>query len=151
VECVISIAIYIGIGYYRHTLFHYAWAVAVAPLLLLRTDKSSDWGLDLDGRILRHLFAALESMNPVARPIVAPVAYALMAVAGLTIRVVATVYWLLRRPVYTVSEMPRNWVRQALCTDFHHPPEILPMEAVKGDMDLPPRLRQTVKTQFAVR
>jgi len=32
-----------------------------------------------------------------------------------------------------LGEVPRNWLRQAICTDFFHPPEILPLEAARGD------------------
>ena len=135
VECIISIAIYVAIGYYRHTFSHYAWAAAIAPLLLFRTDESSLWGLDLFGRFL-------DAVRRIPDPVGVFLTLILVPIAAFTIRVIATAYWLLRRPVHTISEMPRNWIRQALCTDFHHPPEMLPLEAAKGDEDKVPVLSE---------
>src|SRR5579862_214566 len=136
VECFVSIAIYIAIGYYRHTFFHYAWAVAVAPLMLFRTEESSVWGLDVMGRFL----AWVEGWGEYALFF----SLLLAAPAGLAVRLLATVYWLLRRPVYTLSEVPRNWIRQSLCTDFHHVPEMLPLEAAKGDESKVPKYSDLV-------
>ena len=44
IECVIAVALYVGIGLYFDTFSHYAVAVAVAPLMLFRTEASSIWG-----------------------------------------------------------------------------------------------------------
>jgi hypothetical protein len=49
----------------------------------------------------------------------------------LGVRIIATLYWAIRTPLQTLREMPQNWLRQSLCTDFFHAPEILPLEAAK--------------------
>ncbi len=135
VECFVAIAIYIAIGYYRHTFFHYAWAVAVAPLMLFRTEQSSLWGLELMGRFVAW-----------GRDKTWVLFVVLLAPVGLIVRLLATVYWLLRRPGYTLSEVPSNWIRQSLCTDFHHAPELLPLEAAKGDASKIPTFSDLVDT-----
>jgi hypothetical protein len=124
-ECGISIAIYVGIGYYRHTFSHYAWAIAIAPLLLFRTDESSMWALDRFGRFIERFRDA-----PLFQGILLVI---LTPFVGIAIRVTSTVYWLAKQPLPTISQMPTNWIRQSLCVDFCHTPEILPLEAAKGD------------------
>ncbi len=61
----------------------------------------------------------------------------IIALLGTAIRIVATVYWLVRRPLQTLRDTPRNWLRQSLCTDFAHPPEVVPPEAAKGSERVP--------------
>src|ERR1700694_4681092 len=53
------------------------------------------------------------------------------AMAGPVFRIAATLYWAVRRPLKTLRRTPQNWLRQSLCTDFFHPPEIVPMDAAR--------------------
>jgi hypothetical protein len=53
--------------------------------------------------------------------------------SGVVIRIVATVFWAIRRPLYTLQETPHNWLRQTVCTDFAHVPEVVPLDAIRGD------------------
>jgi len=55
IECIASVAIYLAIGFYFGTFRYLAMAVVVAPLMLLRTDASSDWGLDIIDRYANFL------------------------------------------------------------------------------------------------
>src|SRR5207248_2142978 len=69
------------------------------------------------------------------------------------IRVLGTLYWAARRPSQTLREMPQNWLRQSLCTDFTHPPEILPLEAARGENRKVPtfaRLRHEIAKRKSV-
>ena len=125
-ECVVAVLLYIGIGLYIGSFKYLAVAVVFAPLMLFRTEVSAEWGLSVYSKIL-HLgerwpenlyFPTLLFFGP---PI------------GVAIRVAATVYWAVRRPVYTLRETPHNWIRQTICTDFAHPPEVVPLDAVRGD------------------
>lgn len=120
-ECVVSIGIYLGVGFYRGTFASLAWAVAVAPLMLFRTDKSTEWGLKVYARYTDWVFRGSKGRAVVfflAGGLVAPV-----------IRILATACRAVRMPLYTLGTMPKNWIRQSLCTDLMHPPEILPGEA----------------------
>jgi hypothetical protein len=125
-ECLVSIAIYVGIGIHTGTFKALAWAVAFAPLMLFRTNESAKFGLELferfgywsDTRGIRVLNLFL--------------LYAMGPVAAVLIRVWSTIYWVIRAPMHALRQMPENWIRQSLCTDFAHPPEILPGESIVG-------------------
>src|SRR5258708_22749860 len=45
IETVLSVAIYISIGLHFGNFRHLAWAILVAPIMLLRTQRSAQWGL----------------------------------------------------------------------------------------------------------
>ena len=47
IECVIAVAVYTAIGLYFDTYRHYAVAVAVAPLMLFRTEASTVSGINI--------------------------------------------------------------------------------------------------------
>jgi hypothetical protein len=131
-ECVASAALYVGIGVYFGTFKHLAVAVAVAPLMLFRTEFSADWGLQLYKQVTDRLekWAGVSDVKFL-------IAMLLMAVIGTGIRLGATAYWGLRRPLQTLRDTPRNWLRQCFCTDFAHPPEVVPKEAIADPNDVP--------------
>ena len=53
---------------------------------------------------------------------------AMIALTGILCRIIFTVWCFFQFPLLTLSAMPTNWMRQALCTDFTRPPEIVPGE-----------------------
>jgi hypothetical protein len=131
IECFVAVAIYIGIGVHFKTFRHLAVAVALAPLTLLRTDASVRWGLKTWGQAM-HLVDRLFDRPWWALWAVIPGSFILFF-AGAAIRLSATVYWVFRRPLDTLGEMPQNWLRQSFCTDLFYPPEVVPLEAVYSD------------------
>ena len=149
IECVVAVALYVGIGVYFHTFRHLAVPVAVAPLMLFRTKASVRWGLDKYAHAVRvvklryhpYLLAVATLTRRSNHRKVITIAlipgyvfiFGAVAVSGAVIRVAATMYWTLRKPLYTLGSMPQNWVRQGFCTDLFYPPEILPLEAVYGN------------------
>ena len=135
IECVIAVAIYVGIGMYFRTFQYLAVAVALAPLTLLRTDASVRWGLEKWDRIWD-----LPARLPVWGPLAGLFGLASI-VAGSAIRLSATLYWALRRPLDTLEAMPRNWLRQSFCTDLFYPPEVVPPETIYGDHTKIPSFR----------
>ena len=56
IECIASVALYLAIGFYFGTFRYLAMAVIVAPLMLLRTEESSEWGLDAFERFATGMF-----------------------------------------------------------------------------------------------
>ncbi|HKX32347.1 MAG TPA: hypothetical protein VJ302_31960 [Blastocatellia bacterium] len=142
IETILAVLVYVGIGFYFGTFKYLATAVVVAPLMLLRTETSAKWGLRVYGVSVKWIdlpAAALASwLTP---PVDPPNRYTLiftllafpfviiLALIGTIVRVFATLYWIVRMPLKTLREMPQNWLRQCLCTDFFHVPEILPLEA----------------------
>jgi len=125
-ECVLSVVLYVGLGVYFGTFKYLAVAVVFAPLMLFRTEFSADWGL----RVYERMNQTMEKWPGLLAP---TGGFVLTPVAGAALRIVATVYCAIRRPIHTLKEAPRNWLRQSFCTDFAHPPEIMPLEIVKGD------------------
>jgi hypothetical protein len=135
IETVVAVTLYVGIAMYFGTFKYLAMAVVVAPLMLFRTEASADWGFKVYSKFGEGSLR-LENRLPFAFyfflcVIVAPV-------VGIAIRIGGTVYWAIRRPLQTLKGMPQNWLRQSFCTDFLHPPEILPLEAAKGDQESVP-------------
>ena len=117
-ECIIAVFIYASIGIYFKTYAFYYVAIALAPLSLLRTDRSSfmAWSfgyttrLFLTGRGIIWRFILLWVF-------VIPV-----------IRFVTIMQDLSKHPIEVIKSMPSNWRRQALCTDIFFPPEMFPQE-----------------------
>ena len=125
IETVISVVIYVGLGLYFGTFKYLAWAVVVAPLMLFRTEASANWGLNTYEQCLTQLWRLPANWDGIANGVLGPL-------IGVAIRITATFYWVMRRPFLTLKEVPKNWLRQSLCIDFFYPPEILPLEATKG-------------------
>jgi hypothetical protein len=132
IECFVSVAVYVGIAIHFKTLRYFAVAVAFAPLTLLRTDASIHWGLEMYRRAAKRFEGTLWS--PLVIMLYAATVRPLLAISGLAIRIAATFYCSLLRPLETLQEVPHNWLRQALCTDFFYPPEVVPSEAAQDDL-----------------
>lgn len=126
IECVFSVAIYGGIALYTHSLIHIAVAVACAPLFLLRTKYSVAVGMRMWERVQDRL-------DSVEMDALAYVLIPLASAFGLVIRAMATLLGVIRYPRETLNSIPRNWRRQALCTDFFYAPEIVPGELRQED------------------
>lgn len=134
IETLASIALYIGICTYANSWRSLALIVVGAPLMLLRTEASADWALKhwrrwagLADNIIDNYQSSLLLLPALGGYMLAS------AIVGIALRVSGTVYCAVRMPLYTLQEAPRNWFRQTLCTDFMHPPEIVPLEIVKGN------------------
>jgi hypothetical protein len=138
IEMVLSIAIYVCLGLYLGTFKYLALAVVFAPLMLFRTKESAEWGLEVYNKLKDILANTLNEYESGANTTVGLILnFTLLgllltasALGGIAIRITATIYWGIRRPLLTLKEAPRNWLRQSLCTDFFHPPEIVPLEAL---------------------
>ena len=129
VETAVSLALYIGAGFYLGTFQYLTLAVLVAPLMLLRTERSTDWGLRVYARFSDAVIKEAEGVRFVFMTVV-------IGLVGMCIRVVATSYCTVQRPLWTLRQIPENWLRQTLCTDFFHPPEIVPGEVLKDPKGL---------------
>jgi hypothetical protein len=123
-EALASVALYVwfcaAVGSWRSL----ALIVVAAPLMLFRTEGAADWALRHYTRW--HDWRYRRGCSPMGLGLIAAT-----PIVGMTLRVIGTVYWGLRRPLDTLREAPGNWFRQTLCTDFMHPPEIVPLEALK--------------------
>ena len=142
IETLLSIAIYVCLGLYLGTFKYLALAVVFAPLMLFRTKESAEWGIVVYGKWqdkinnawhwvdkhlpLRDRISFSRLLGFIIDMLVGVSILLSMAIAGIIIRITATVYWWVRRPLSTLKEAPGNWLRQSFCTDFFHPPEIVP-------------------------
>jgi hypothetical protein len=129
IECALAVAVYLSIALHRHTFRYFYLAIALAPLSLFRTAESTEWSLRTY-QVVRSKVNLLVEHAPSAlgRFFLVVEAFVFIPAWLPVLRVAGMVYGFARRPVRTILEMPRNWVRQALCTDFAHPPEALPGE-----------------------
>lgn len=125
-ECVVSFAIYVGIGLYRGNFLHFGIAVILAPLFLLRTRYSYSIAL-----VKYRSYIKMLDKKPKTLTAIKLILWALcLPVVGISCRIGATVLGLAKYPGRTVASIPENWLRQSLCTDFAHVPEIVPGEHV---------------------
>jgi len=133
-ECFLSAALYVGAGIYFGTFKYLAVAIVFAPLMLFRTDFSADWGLQLFVRASDRIGDWADHFDKEwKRTLGTFLMFMVIPFVGTAVRIIATVYWAFRRPLQTLRDTPRNWLRQAFCTDFAHPPEIIPKEALEKD------------------
>lgn len=150
-ETVASVALYLALCHWVGSFLPLAVGIALAPLTLLRTEQSISWGLSAGSawgsakkrwtdfvsasweRVLNKSLLLAMAMVPL---VVILDALPMMFSAAMfpAFRTVTTVAAALARPLDALRGMPNNWVRQTLCMDFHHPPEVLPgSERVKTD------------------
>ena len=118
IETALSVALYVSIGLYFGTFRYLALAVLVAPLMLLRTQISGEWGLKI---YMRYYGGLISKIEPRGTLLFFTMAFLATPFVGVGIRVISTVYWALRKPLFTLSEIPQNWLRQSFCIDFFTP------------------------------
>jgi hypothetical protein len=119
IECILSIIVYVGTALYWNTVLHIAFAVALAPLFLLRTRYSYTLALGLYEKV----WTWTGGPNSLRKYL-----FVVVYIFGVTIRMTATFLSIIRFPRRTISAIPNNWVRQTLCTDMFLVPEIIPGE-----------------------
>ncbi len=148
VETVLAISITVFIAVYYETLMHIAVSACIAPLLLLRTEESTERGLRWFAKAVDTSYTSMDAYDDFLEspsssrfvavriiyrmvlgvlyiPLVVVIVFGLVPVS-FAIKIVATTYSFLRHPIYTISAIPHCWKRIALCTDMAYPPELLP-------------------------
>ena len=132
IETIAAISLYVWAGLHLGTFKYLGLAVISAPLMLFRTRASADWGLKLYQRLCwANASGSFDTPYWELNLLVRPLLLVGTPVAGVAIRVASTVRCLITRPHEALGEIPRNWLRQSVCTDFFHPPEIVPLEALE--------------------
>ena len=110
---------------------HIGISALIAPLLLLRTPYSIEIGISWLNQTSDKAINVLDKIRvePTKRVLGDLLLITILIIVGLlsiSIRISATVVGLLKHPIITISNIPTNWKRIALYTDFLHPPEIIP-------------------------
>lgn len=126
-ETSVAVGIYIWLALAGHVT-HLLVAAIVAPLLLLRTDRSTDYAL-------KHFARFAVFSNYLARKVpsiaILNLPHFLLVVIvvfleTLSMRVWATIRFVVVNPIRSLTSIPRNWIRITCCVDTYHPPELLP-------------------------
>lgn len=118
-----SFSLWLAISYLETWDYVLAGA-CLAPLLLLRTDYSCQYAYDAFYKFDNFIEESGYFSN---KKIFIP-AFFLIVVFPLSllfIRVSSVVLGLIFHPLKSLSQIPTNWMRNCICTDSIHPPEIL--------------------------
>jgi len=126
---------------YFDTYIHIAISVAIAPLLLLRTENSTvqvitifDSLIDslLDNRFIKKIDKSSTLVKIFLFALVVLI-FPLLGLGLLIIKISVTAYNLMSAPLKTLTQIPRNWYRVAFTMDCMHPPELVPgLEALEN-------------------
>ena len=149
IDTLIACGLSLWIAFQYDIWLHIGIGALIAPLLLLRTPYSTEKGIswldqisnkaintigDATGKLSSTLIPPIQSQSEfiataLALIILIPtlvIIFVTLSLLIINIRVFATILGLLKHPVITISNIPTNWKRIALYTDFLHPPEIIP-------------------------
>jgi hypothetical protein len=119
-ETLAATSISLFIAWYWNTLLHIAISASLAPLLLLRTRRSTMLGLkyaETYFNILNHSEKSRDTWHGLV--------ILLMPVFMLFIKIAAIIVGFLRSPIASLEAIPFNWKRVVLCVDIYYPPELL--------------------------
>jgi len=101
-----------------HSWTHVAIMASVVPLMLLRTEESTNLALNWASRY--------QAFGSSYSPGVGILFITISPVCALAIRIAATLVCFVMHPLDALIAIPSNWVRNCLCVDLTHPPEIIP-------------------------
>lgn len=137
VESVLSVGVYIWLALNGYTL-HLVASACIAPLLLLRTQESTEFALKFGEPIVKKvdgvnvdLSKLMEEKLPfaIAIPLTLPVLVMTAISIGISffvIKFIATIIHIFKSPLRVLLAIPVNWWRIVGCLDIFHSPETLP-------------------------
>lgn len=137
-ETIFSIYLVLAISINYNLFLPFAIACLIAPLLLLKTDKSIDLGLKLtkflfgindkskDGNIEKEEELYYKFRFPSYFFLALPFTMIIAPVLFFLIRFTALTYTVIRNPIESIKAIPLNWKQIVLCIDLNHPPEFIP-------------------------
>lgn len=129
-ETVLATSFSIWIGLHFGSWWHVAIGASIAPLLLLRTDKSCSQALNwchgcafpvidfFNSRTGKYVLVQIVSLA---------VLLFVLVVTSVLIRVFATISHALGHPLSAISAIPKNWSKTVLATDSSISPEWMPL------------------------
>lgn len=126
-ETAVAVGISIWLAWHRHSLRHVEVGACLAPLLLLRTERSTELALRWMAGFMRLAKAErdrLDGLQLIAFLFtfaLAGVPLVLVVVRGASIAVTV-----IQHPFLCLRELPSNWRRVVLATDFFCTPELIP-------------------------
>lgn len=135
---IIETTIVLSFSLFFAIYYNYYWHIAIGTslgfFLLLRTDASISrglkWYVNIDSyyseKIITRYEHVIEDNKWVRYCHSLLIVVPLFGCIALFIKIFATVFTVLQRPLYSIKEIPLNWFRIAFAVDIKHPPEILP-------------------------
>lgn len=139
IETVIVLSLSLFIAIYYNYFWHIAICSSLGIFLLLRTDVSTHRGLSWFDVIYVKFFKF--ALKPFKNKILKTeeskdlgffqsliIAYVLLIVGFISffIKILATLFTVLQKPLYSIKEIPYNWFRIAFAIDLINPPELVP-------------------------
>lgn len=126
-ETLAAIALVFFLSARFNTLRWLASAMCVAPLLLLRTEQSTKFGIEWIDRWLDWLGdSTIEKIKGPATFYWLPVYFLGLVWGGIAVRVGATLWGVLTEPISALRAIPKNWSRVILAMDSRFAPEFIP-------------------------
>ena len=146
VDTLIVCGLSLWIAFQYDIWLHIGIGALIAPLLLLRTPYSTEKGINWLDQILTKVIDIVEELEGkltssnrskftqstlkiISNILLMSTYLVLFVIIGLlsiSTRIFATITGLLKHPIITITNIPTNWKRVALYTDFLHPLEIIP-------------------------
>ena len=126
-ETLLAIGLTIGLAIHFETLTYIAITACIAPFMLLRTPESTEMGVDWFARYEKLLIKPTD-LNPNALIYIVGILMLIIfsLPISILIKIFATAYYVLTRPVHAFQQITQNWHRMALRSDIYLRPEIVP-------------------------
>lgn len=133
IETIFAIIFYIWLVLQGYTM-HLLGAAFIVPLLLLKTPKSIEKGLELSQAKINRMKIFFDRALPpkigresaIRIPLLMVLSVPVITIIFLAAKVQATVMTVIHSPLKAVKAIPVNWWRIAGCTDSAHLPEAIP-------------------------
>ena len=123
IETIAAVCFSVFIAITLNTSFFIILGVVVAPILLLRTERSVDRGIIYFEASTKYIQKKFDD-NP--ETVWALVYLLYIPLAALASRAASTAVTVFRHPILSFKSIPSNWFRYACCIDICYPPEVVP-------------------------
>lgn len=141
-ETILAIGLYFWIAIVYSTTSHIVVAVCIAPLLLLRTTDSINEAVAIYVKSDDFWSEFIEDNIPISflgliigLPVIT-IVLAVNLVLPLFIKSYIAIKYFIMSPLNSIKEIPNNYNKIILCTDFHHSLELVPGICERGFLDL---------------
>jgi hypothetical protein len=152
VETLCAIALVFYLSSHFNTLRWLAIAMCVSPLLLLRTTQSSRMGIKWFNNWIKRLRWHVEKyglLDGRLNDFKAVAVFILGSAIGIFwVRILATAYTAIGKPISALKAIPKNWGRVTFSLDFRNPPELIPGHPSANFASVIEGFRQDDTTRF---
>jgi len=137
-ETLTAIVVSLLIAYHINSVRYIAVGACIAPLLLLRTEKSSQLALYWSEKFFKLLFSTYFDIFNVKDTmsskgikkrifiLISLILHLILIISIFFIKIFTTTIIVIRYPLNTLNYFSFNWRQIVLCTDFYTIPELIP-------------------------